>query len=170
MDQSSDAAARTVWAAHTHNDYDTSGRVSRVIAELGPATSPTTTMDTSYCYNNATAAPTCGAGISGDRSRLQWSINNLTGQITIYTYDGGGAITQVAQSGGTATNSTWVYTYDSRGNRLTATTTGAVTASQSLTANPGNHISNTGCDYDGGGNLISDPDRAYAGNDPHQQC
>ena len=91
-------------------------------------------------------------------------------KLTIYTYDGGGAITQVAQSGGTATNSTWVYTYDSRGNRLTATTTGAVTASQSLTANPGNHISNTGCDYDGGGNLISDPDRAYAGNDPHQQC
>ena len=161
-------AARTVWAAHTHNDYDTSGRVSRVIAELGPATGPTITMDTSYCYNNATPAPLCSAGISGDRSRLQWSINNLTGQITTYTYDGGGAITQVAQSGGTAPNSTWAYTYDSRGNRLTATTTGATTASQTFTANPANHISNTGYEYDGGGNLITDPDGTYSYNGADQ--
>ena len=128
---------RTTLAAHTHNDFDTTGRVSRAIAQTGPATSPTTTMDVSYCYNNAFPASTCGTGTTADRSKLQWSINNVTGQTTTYTYDAAGAITRVAQPGGTGSpgNSTWAYTYDSRGDRLTATVTGATPSTQTFTVN-----------------------------------
>ena len=96
-------------------------------------------MDVSYCYNNAFPAPTCSGGTTADRSKLQWSINNVTGQTTTHTYDAAGAITRVAQPGGTGSpgNNTWAYTYDSRGNRLTATVTGATPSTQTLTVNAG---------------------------------
>ena len=147
----------TVWAAHTHNDYDTSGRVSRTIGQVGPSnTSNTTVLDVSYCYNSATPAPTCGTGTTTDRSKLQWSKDNLTGQTTTYSYDGAGRLTGVVQSGGTGANS-YAYTYDSRGNRLTAVVTGATPSSQTFTVNPANQISTAGYTYDGTGNLTADP-------------
>ena len=147
----------TVWAAHTHNDYDTSGRVSRTIGQVGPSnTSNTTVLDVSYCYNSATPAPTCGTGTTTDRSKLQWSKDNLTGQTTTYSYDGAGRLTGVVQSGGTGANS-YAYTYDSRGNRLTAVVTGATPSSQTFTVNPANQISTAGYSYDGTGNLTADP-------------
>lgn len=161
-------AARTVWSARTHNDYDTTGRVSRTYAQLGPATAPTMTLDVTYCYNTATPAPTCGTGTATDRSKLQWSRDNLTGQVTTYTYTTAGAISQVAQSGGTAPNSTWTYTYDSRGNRLTATTTGASTSSQSFTVNAANQITSPGYTFDGTGNMTADPAGTYTYNGAQQ--
>ena len=89
-------------------------------------------MDQSYCYNSGSAAPTCATGTGTDRSKLQWSKNNLTGLTSAYTYDGGGRLTQVAQTG-TGANS-YVYTYDVNGNRLTASVTGATPSTQTFTA------------------------------------
>lgn len=159
--------SRTSWAAHTHNDYDTSSRVSRTIAETGPATTPTTTMDVSYCYNSATPAPTCSTGTTTDRTKLQWSKDNLTGQVTAYTYDAGGRLTKATQTGGTGAN-TYTYTYDSRGNRLTAVVTGATPSSQTFTANAANQISTAGYTFDGTGNMTADPSGSYTYNGAEQ--
>lgn len=144
------------WAVHTHTNYDTSGRVSEVIGETGPSsTSHTTVMDILYCYNSSTPAPTCGSGAATDHSKLQWSKDALSGQVTAYSYDGGGRLTGAAQTGGTGAN-TYAYTYDANGNRLTATVTGAAPSSQTFTANAANQITSTGYSYDGTGNLTAD--------------
>lgn len=161
--------ARTTWAAHTHNDYDTTGRVSRTIAETGPATDPTVTLDVSYCYNNATPAPTCGTGATGDRSKLQWEVNNLTGESTTYTYDTGGRIIKAATSGWSGgVAKTWNYTYDARGNRLTASTTGGTPTSQTFTVNAANQITSTGYTFDGAGNMTADTAGSYTYNGAEQ--
>ena len=95
------------------------------------------------------------------------SKDNLTGQVTTFTYNNAGAVTQVAQSGGTS-NNTSAYTYDARGNRLTATITGATPSSQSLTVNAGNQITNAGYSYDGAGNLTADTAGSYTYNAAQQ--
>lgn len=158
----------TSWVAHTHTDYDTSSRPSRVIAEFKTATSGTlvTSMDQSYCYSQGSVAPTCGTAVSADRSKLQWSKNNLTGQVSAYSYDAGGRLTQVAQTG-TGAN-TYLYTYDSNGNRATATVTGANPSTQSFTSNAANQISTTGYTYDGTGNMIAGTAGSYTYNGAEQ--
>ncbi|WP_349897793.1 RHS repeat domain-containing protein [Parafrigoribacterium soli] len=144
------------WSAHTHTNHDTTGRVTEVIAQTGPSsTSNTTVMDVTYCYNSATPAPTCGSATASDHSKLQWSKDNLSGQVTAYSYDAGGRLTGATQSGGTGAN-TYAYTYDANGNRLTATVTGATPSSQTFTANAANQITSTGYSYDGAGNLTAD--------------
>jgi RHS repeat-associated protein len=159
--------AHTTWSAHTHTDYDTSGRVTHVVAQYGSGTaSYTTEMDTSYCYNSATPAPTCGTGTSTDHAKLQWSKNNLTGLVTAYTYDAGGRLTGVTETGTGATS--YSYTYDSNGNRLTATATGASPSSQTLTDNAANQISTAGYTFDGAGNLTADPSGTYTYNGAEQ--
>jgi YD repeat-containing protein len=112
-------------------------------------------MDVTYCYNSATPAPTCSSGGASDHSKLQWSKDNLSGQVTSYSYDAGGRLTGATQSGGTGAN-TYAYTYDANGNRLTATVTGANPSSQTFTANAANQITSTGYSYDGAGNLTAD--------------
>jgi YD repeat-containing protein len=160
------SASNTVWGAHVHTSYDTSGRVTEVTAQEGSGDSSNRTIyDVSYCYNAGSAAPSCAAGTSTDHSKLQWQRNNLTGQVTSYAYDGNGRLSSATQSGGTASsNSTWTYTYDARGNRLTATTTGAGAASQTLTYNAANQITSTGYGYDAAGNLTADPSGSYTYN------
>lgn len=49
---------------------------------------------------------------------------------------------------------TYAYTYDARGNRLTASDG---STSQTLTYNPGNQITSSGYGHDGAGNLTTDP-------------
>jgi RHS repeat-associated protein len=117
-----------------------------------------------YCYNKASAAPTCGDGAATDRAKLQWSKNNLTNQVTAYKYDTSGRVTEVAQSGGTAGNSTFKFTYDARGNRLTQVVTGSNASSQTLTYNAANQITTAGYTYDGTGNLTATPTATYAYN------
>jgi RHS repeat-associated protein len=159
----------TVWAGHVHTSYDTSGRISELVAQTGPGTSSyTTVMDVSYCYNTASAAPTCGTGSTTDRSKLQWSLDNLTGQVTTFTYDAGGRLKTMAQSSGTAPNNTYNYTYDANGNRLTAVVTGANPSSQTLTYNAANQITTTGYTYDGAGNLTANPAGTYSYNGAEQ--
>ncbi|WP_186760546.1 RHS repeat-associated core domain-containing protein [Arthrobacter alpinus] len=161
--------AHTTWAAHTHTDYDTTGRVTRTTAQVGTGDSDNRpVMDISYCHAAGSVAPTCPTNTSADRANIQWVKDNLTGSVTAYSYDGANRLTQAAITGGTTPAITYNYSYDVRGNRLTATTTGATTTSQTLTANPANQISTTGYSYDGTGNLTADPAGTYSYNGASQ--
>jgi RHS repeat-associated protein len=142
--------------------------VSRIFAEKGPKTSPTTQMDVYYCYNTAGSGTGCGTASGMDMSKLQWTYNNLTGQTTRFTYDGMGRLTRVAESGGSDTNNTYAYTYDANGNRLTANVTGSTTSSQTLTYNAANQITTTGYSYDSAGNMTASPNGTYTYNAAEQ--
>jgi len=161
-------AAHTVWAGKELTTYDTSGRVSNLKAWTGSGdTNNTAVYDTTNCYNTASPAPTCGTTAANDRQKIQWSRDNLTGQVTSYSYDTQGRVTQVAQAGGTGAN-TYAYTYDARGNRLTAVVTGATPSSQTLTYNAANQITSAGYAYDGTGNLTANPTTAFTYNAAQQ--
>lgn len=158
----------TTWAGKQTTGYDTSGRVSSLKAWTGSGDSSNTAVyDTTYCYNTTSAAPTCGTTQANDRQKLQWSRDNLTGQVTTYSYDTQGRVTRVAQSGGTGAN-TYAYTYDARGNRLTAVVTGATPSSQTLTYNAANQITSAGYTYDGTGNLTASPTTTFTYNAAQQ--
>ncbi|WP_160318907.1 RHS repeat-associated core domain-containing protein [Arthrobacter sp. ERGS1:01] len=168
--------AHTVWSAHTHTDYDTTGRVSRTTAAQGTGNSSNTTvLDISYCHAFGSTAPSCPTTASADRANIQWAKDNLTGSVTAYSYDGANRLTKAATTGGTTPAITYNYSYDSRGNRLTATTTGATTTTtgatttnQSFTVNAGNQITNTSYTYNGTGNLTKDPNGSYTYNGASQ--
>ncbi len=154
-------AAHTTWSAHNHTIYDSSGRVSRVYSQTGPASAAKTILDRTYCYV-AGSTPTggCTASTTADRTKIQWMKDALSGESTTYTYDGktGGstdAVTKVVVSGG-ANPRTYAYAYDAAGNRTTASVTGSNPVSQSLTSNAGNQISTAGYSYDAAGNLTAD--------------
>ncbi|WP_370053371.1 RHS repeat domain-containing protein [Leifsonia sp. EB41] len=160
------------YSGHVQVKYDaTSGRVSEVIAttQTYPPTTPQVVFDTSYCYNAGSAAPTCSTAKATDHSQLQWSKDNLTGGLTsVYGYDPAtGRLTSVTQSGGSSAN-TYIYAYDARGNRTSATVTGANPASQTLTYNAANQITSTGYSYDGAGNLTAAPGATYTYNGAEQ--
>lgn len=157
-------AARTSWDARTHTDYD-SRRVTRSTAYTGPNnTDNTLVMDLSYCYTSGTTAPDCTANATADRSKIQWVKDNVTGAVTAYTYDGAGRLTKAVVTGGPAP-ATYTYTYDARGNRLTA---GGPAGTQTLAANAANQISTNGYTYDGTGNLTADPSGSYTYNAAQQ--
>lgn len=161
-------ATNTIWAAHSHTDYDASGRPSRIIGERNAPSSsggaPTVEVDLTYCYAAGSTHPTCSTTPTNDRSLVQWRANNLTGQVTTYTYDNAGHLTGAAMTAGTRADGspitavTYAYTYDARGNRTSAaTTTGGATTTQTRTHNPANQLTTTGFTYDGAGNLTTDP-------------
>ncbi|MCY7403684.1 MAG: hypothetical protein LH475_03480 [Cryobacterium sp.] len=156
------------WAGHQITSYDPSGRVARLTSSTntGTAAAPNIAVvfDTTYCYNSASAAPTCGTATATDRSKLRWSLDSLTGQATTYAYDTAGRVSQVAQSGSSGGNSTFTFSYDARGNRLSQVVTGAATSSQTLTYNAANQITTAGYTYDGAGNLTATPTAAYTYN------
>lgn len=161
-------ADHSVWAAHEHTVYDPSGRITESIGQTGTGNSSyTPVMDVTYCYNSASAAPTCATGTGTDHARLQWSKDMISGQVTTYTYDLSGHLLTATQSGGTA-NNTYTYTYDANGNRLTAVVTGTTPSSQTLTYNSGNQISTAGYTYDGAGNLLTTPTAKYTYNGAEQ--
>ncbi|MGI5451500.1 RHS repeat-associated core domain-containing protein [Streptomyces sp. CA-243310] len=140
----------TIFKARVHQDYDTSGRISRVWADQGPATTPTRQFDTTYCHAIGTPG-TCSDAKADNRSKLQWSKDNLSGKTTSYGYDSGSRLTQVATSGG---GKTYTYTYDARGNRKTSTDG---SATQTLAYDAANQITTPGYTYDGQGNLTTTP-------------
>lgn len=156
----------TVFAAHSHTDYDSSGRVARIWAERSDPSggvAPTREVDISYCYAaGTTPGATCSSTATSDRSLLQWSRDAITGQSTTYTYDDAKRLKGAALSAGTGRNGnpiaavSYTYTYDARGNRLTAAATGAAT--QTRTFNAANQTTTAGFGYDGAGNLTADPD------------
>ncbi|WP_434613875.1 hypothetical protein [Arthrobacter sp. A5] len=93
----------TTWAAHSHTDYDTTGRVTRTTSQVGTGdTDNRPVMDLTYCHAAGSTAPTCPATASADRSNIQWVKDNLTNAVTAYTYDRAGQLTKAAVTGGTA--------------------------------------------------------------------
>lgn len=145
----------TKWMAHSHTDYDTSGRVSRVTADQGTGdASYTRVVDLRYCYTAGTTAPTCTTTASTDRTKLAWAQDALTGDTTTYTYDTLGRLTKAATTG--ATPATYSYSYDANGNRITAAVTGTTTKTD--TYNKANQLTTAGFGYDGAGNLTSSGD------------
>lgn len=161
-------ASHTSWAAHTHTAYDQSGRVKEIKAEKGPASGPTTQMDVYYCYNTAGSGTACGTATASDKSKLQWTYNAVTSQTTKFAYDGMGRLLSVTESGGTDGNNIYAYTYDARGNRLTANVSGTDSSSQTLTYNAANQITSSGYSYDGAGNMTASPGATYTYNAAEQ--
>jgi len=160
-------ADHSTWAARTNTTYDGSNRVTAVKAWTGTGNSSNTvTFDTSYCYQAGTTAPTCTTSATSDRDTLQWSRDNLTGQVTTYGYTDG-RLTSATQTGG-AVNSTWTYSYDKNGNRTGEAITGANPSSQNLTFNAASQITNAGYVYDGAGNLTASPGATYSYNGAQQ--
>ena len=151
-------ATHTTWAARSHTDYTSSGRVARVTADTGSGdASNTRVVDLTYCYavtaTTTTTSPTCSTTATSDRSKIQWVKDGIAGSATYYTYDGSGRLltAKTVSSSGTQTHT---YTYDANGNRRTASNG---TTSTSLTVNAANQATNTGWVHDGAGNLTSHP-------------
>lgn len=151
----------TAWAAHSQTIYDASGRIAGIKAQSalwGSAVTPV--VDITYCHTAGPTSPTCTPSPANDRSMIQWRRDNLTGQTASYTYDGANRLTGVNVSAGTDGDGnplaaqTYTYTYDARGNRLTAT---GPDGTQTRTYNAGNQTTTAGFVYDGAGNLIEDP-------------
>jgi RHS repeat-associated protein len=162
-------SAHTTWAAHEHFSYDSTGRLTAVLGENGPATAPTMVENETLCYAAGTAPQSCtGTPATADRSNLQSSYESVSGETHTYTYDDHNRLTQDVVTGG-ANPRTYTYGYDRAGNRTSSTVTGTNPSSQSLTYNAGNQISSTGYAYDGAGNLTTSPARTATYNAAGQQ-
>lgn len=117
------------------------------------------------------------ASAANDRDKLQWSKDNITGQVTNYGYlaaDGKtptDRLTGITQTGG-ANPTNWAYTYDSTGNRTEAkatnVATGAVKSDQKLSFNAVGQITTTGYAYDGVGNMTTAPGATFTYNGAQQ--
>ncbi|WP_371790433.1 hypothetical protein OG285_06145 [Streptomyces sp. NBC_01471] len=142
--------AHSIFKARVHQDYDKSGRISRVWADQGPATDTTRQFDTTYC-RSAGSTSTCSTATADDRDLLQWSKDNLNGKTTTYSYDTANRLKSVATSGG---GKTYTYGYDARGNRKTS---GDGTTTQSFDFDAANQITTSGYGYDAKGDLTKSP-------------
>ncbi|HEX8095792.1 RHS repeat domain-containing protein [Jatrophihabitans sp.] len=159
----------TTWAAHTHTDYDSSGRVQTVLGERGPATTPTTVVNQTACYAAGAVAPACNrTSTTADRTKIRWVSDAVSGETATYSYDTAGRLTQAAVTGGSNPR-TYSYAYNAAGNRTSSSVTGTSPTSQSLTFNAGNQISSTGYAYDGSGNQTTQPGHTAAFNANSQQ-
>lgn len=167
----------TSWQAHQKLTYDKSGKVTRVQA-WGNNADPQLVVDTTYCYLDGIAVGAACTATDGtnDRDQLQWSKDNITQQTTDYDYttknkDGSTATTtrlQKATQAGGGKNTTWTYTYDAAGNRLTATASGDTTSSQTLTYNAVGQITSDGYAYDATGNMTAAPGATFTYNGAQQ--
>ena len=167
-----------VWAAHQKLTYDKSGKVIRVQTSANSA-APEAVIDTTYCYlADVDPGESCPASDgTNDRSKLQWSYDNISKQTTNYGYtDTDGKtptkdLTGITQSGG-SNPTNWAYTYDDAGNRTQAKATNAATkaviSDQKLTYNAVGQITNDGYQYDGTGNLVAAPGETYTYNGAQQ--
>ncbi|MFJ4415502.1 RHS repeat domain-containing protein [Streptomyces sp. NPDC088925] len=137
--------AKTIFKARVHQDYDKSGRISRVWADQGPATDTTRQFDATYCRSLGSTS-SCSTEKADNTDLIQWSKDNLSGKTTKYTYDKANRLTKVATDGG---GKTYTYAYDARGNR-TSSSDGST--DQSLAFDAANQITSAGYTYDAQGN------------------
>ena len=156
-------AAHTVWAAHENTTYDNSGRVTAVLGQNGPSTSPTTVVSQTACYNTGSAAPTCSTGTTTDQAKVQFIVDHVSGETSTFGYDNHatgqgqtGRLLKVTVTGGSNPR-TYTYGYNTAGNRTSAAVTGTSPASQALTFNNANQITTAGYTYDASGNRTATP-------------
>ncbi|GHH43727.1 type IV secretion protein Rhs [Lentzea cavernae] len=143
--------ARTTFAAHTKTTFDKSGRISRTWTARA-SNDATKTFDTGFCYSPRISGQPCPSTSAGtDTGLIKWSTDNLTGAVSLYSYDTSNRLTAGSNYGG----HDYAYTYDKAGNRLTTKIDGTTT--QTLTYNTGNQISNAGYNHDAAGNRTADP-------------
>ena len=132
--------------------YDRSDRPVHVTADKGSGdSSHSPVADLTYCYAAGNSNPlSCSTAASTDRALLQSVRDNLTGAVTRYGYDAGNRLTSATTSGG-PNPASYTYSYDVRGNRLTASGT------PNAHYNPANQAADAGSSYDGAGNLTASP-------------
>src|SRR5215467_8235463 len=139
------------WAARTTTAYDTSGRITRIATAVN-STPGNLVFDTSYCYSPFVSGQSCPTASSATyNALLQYATDNLTGAVSVYSYDNANRLAKATGING----HTFAYTYDADGNRTSVKTDG--TATQSLAYNSANQISSPGYSYDGAGNMTAAP-------------
>jgi YD repeat-containing protein len=107
-------AAHTTFAEHTKTSYDKAGRISRTWTSRA-SNDATKVSDTGLCYSPYVSGQSCpSASVTTDSGVIRWSSNNLTSQVSTYTYDTSNRLAPVSNYNGHA------YAYDKAGNRLTA--------------------------------------------------
>jgi RHS repeat-associated protein len=162
-------SGHTSWSAHQQYKYDSSGRVTEVIGQNGPASAPATVLDQKLCYAAGVSPQSCtGTATSADRTNVQASYESVSGETQTYTYDDHDRLTKDVVTGGSNPR-TYTYGYDVAGNRTSSSVTGSSPSSQTLTYNAGNQISSSGYSYDGAGNLTTSPTRTATFNAAGQQ-
>lgn len=156
-------AAHSSWQAWEHTTYDSSGRVTSVLGQEGPATSPTTVVNQTACYNTGSAAPTCSTATATDTSKIQFLVDSVSGETASFGYDNHasgqgqtGRLLTVAVTGGSNPR-TYTYGYNPAGDRTSASVTGSSPTSQTLAYNNANQITTSGYGYDGAGNRTATP-------------
>lgn len=152
-------AAHTSFAAHTHTDYDTAGRIGRTWTSAN-SSDTTKVFDTTYCYVAVAAGAPCPvstAGSNPSKGLIQWSQDNTptTPVRNIYTYDPANRLTNASNYGWELNYHQYGYTYDLNGNRKTASQDGV--QRQNFSFNAGNQIIGGGYGYDLAGNTTTDP-------------
>lgn len=132
----------TQFAAHTHNVFDHSGRITQNWTSLNNDDT-TKVLDRSYSYAKA----------GKDTNLVQAITDNLasTNNVTTLGYDTSNRVASATNWDG----HDYVYHYDHNGNR-TAVLTGGTTT-QSRTFNADNEITTTGYTYDKAGRRTADP-------------
>jgi len=151
-------AGNATWVARTLTTYDKSGRITRITTARN-STPSDLVSDTSYCYSPFVSGQSCPtSSASTDTGLLQYTTNNITGTVSVYSYDQANRLTKATNING----HTYGYTYDSDGNRTSVTTDGSTT--QSLTYNSANQVSSSGYSYDGAGNMTASPGASYSYN------
>ena len=146
------------FAAHTHVDYDGSGRITRTWTSksnpwTGTSTDTDRVFDVSYAYADDTDGGLCATARPGyPDSGLRWvQKNNLNGVYTNYCYDAANRLT-MADPGNVGPTE---YAYDKNSNRTTVTVNGS--AQQTLTFNAVDQITTGGYSHDAAGNTTASP-------------
>ena len=135
----------STWALRIKTTYDKSDRPTRITATRNSA-APATVFDVSYCHAKYVSGSPCSTATNDDTGLRQWQKDEVTGNISQFTYDKGNRLTKATNYNG----KTYDYAYNSNGNRETVKVDGTTT--QSLTYNSANQITTTNNTYDGRGN------------------
>jgi RHS repeat-associated protein len=139
------SGGEATWAAKMVTTYDAADQISE-IAGTADSASPSTVYDTSWCYTKA--QPCTPTTADPDTSLVQYATSNVSGKVSVFTYDGGNRLTKATNASGSTTDT---YGYDADGNLTTGAGVGA------LAYNTSNQITTSGYTYDGAGNLTADP-------------
>jgi RHS repeat-associated protein len=140
----------SVWTMHQHTRYDASGRPARIWTARN-SNDADKIQDLAYSFARA-AGGSCSTPAAPDTALVQAVTDRVAGTTTVYCYDTSNRLTQAVISG--ARTQTVTYTYDARGNRLTAADG---TRTQSLAYDAANQITTSGYGYDAAGNQTRDP-------------